>query len=334
MLLAPEAAQDPAARRNLLLARLARHYRETKPSAPVIAAGTTGSIPATAELLGAIAQLPAGAVILPGLDRELDSESWNALEPGHPQYGMKQLLSRLGADRTDIPDWEATTDARSSRVALLRETLRPAPTTDAWRALAERGRDEIAEGLQGVSVITAAHPGEEALTIALMLREAVEEPGKTAALVTPDRGLARRVAAELARWNISIDNSAGVPLAQTPPLVFLSLLAEAAAEEFAPVPLLALLKHPLAGGKEAAEFRRQARALDKYVLRGPRPDPRLAGIAKAIASKLAERVRCPVRICAQGIARMAQKRTHAVGTVYAGDANTGHYACRARRTSS
>jgi ATP-dependent helicase/nuclease subunit B len=293
MLLAPEAAQDPAARRNLLLARLARHYRETKPSGPVIAAGTTGSIPATAELLGTIAQLPAGAVILPGLDRELDSESWNALEPGHPQYGMKQLLARLGADRAAIQDWEVTTGSRSSRVALLRETLRPAPTTDAWRALAERGSAEIAEGLQGVSVITAAHPGEEALTIALMLRGAVEEPGKTAALVTPDRGLARRVAAELARWNISIDDSAGVPLAQTPPLVFLSLLAEAAAEEFAPVPLLALLKHPLAGGKEAAEFRRQARALDKYVLRGPRPDPGLAGIAKAIASKLAVRDGAP-----------------------------------------
>jgi len=292
-LLAVEGALDPATRRNLLLARLTRRYREAKPDSPVIAAGTTGSIPATAELLGAIAELPAGAVILPALDRELDAASWNVLEPGHPQYGMKQLLMRLGADRADVQDWPGDDDNQDynggARITLLRETLRPAPTTDAWRALAGRGSGLIAQGLNGVGVITVAHPGEEALAIALMLREAVEEPGKTAALVTPDRGLARRVVAELARWNIAIDDSAGVPLAQTPPAVFLSLLAEAAAEEFAPALLLALFKHPFAGGERAGDFRRHARVLDKYAMRGPRPDPGLAGISKAIKSKLAER---------------------------------------------
>jgi ATP-dependent helicase/nuclease subunit B len=308
-LLAVEGALDPARRRNLLLERLTRRYRETNRSEPVIAAGTTGSIPATAELLAAIAQLPAGAVVLPALDRALDADSWNALEPGHPQYGMKQLLARLGAERGDVPDWPGTNAFphsychhlsrpgdddrrkynREARVVLLRETLRPAPTTDAWRALAEQGTDEISEGLNGISIVEAAHPGEEALAIALMLREAVEKPGRTAALVTPDRGLARRVAAELVRWDIGIDDSAGVPLAQTPPAVFLSLLAEAAAEEFAPVPLLALFKHPFAGGDNADCFRRHARALDKYVLRGPRPDPGLAGIAKAVASKRADK---------------------------------------------
>jgi ATP-dependent helicase/nuclease subunit B len=227
--------------------------------------------------------------VLPALDRALDEDSWNTLDPGHPQYGMKQLLVRLGANRSDIQDWPAARDMSSARVALLRETLRPAPTTDSWRALAESGTDEIAAGLDGVGVIAAAHPGEEALAVALMLREVVEEPGKTAALVTPDRGLARRVAAELARWNMAIDDSTGIPLAQTPPAIFLSLLAEAAAEEFAPVPLLALFKHPFAVGRDAGNFRRRARALDNFVLRGPRPDPGLAGIAKAIASNRAER---------------------------------------------
>ncbi|HEX4080390.1 MAG TPA: double-strand break repair protein AddB [Rhizomicrobium sp.] len=289
-LLAVEGDLDPAERRNLLLAQLTRRYRHSHLQSSVIAAGTTGSIPATAELLDAIARLPAGAVVLPGLDRELDAESWSALEPGHPQYGMKQLLDRMGVARADVRDWPGTPAPPMPRVALVRETLRPAPTTDAWRALADSGSAEIAEGLDGIGIVEAAHPGEEALAIALMLREAVEEPGKTAALVTPDRGLARRVAAELGRWNIAIDDSAGVPLAQTPPAVFLSLLAEAAAEEFAPVPLLSLLKHPLAVGQDgAAGFRRHVRLLDKFVLRGPRPDPGLGGIAKAIASKRAEK---------------------------------------------
>jgi ATP-dependent helicase/nuclease subunit B len=175
-------------------------------------------------------------------------------------------------------------------VALLRETLRPAPTTDAWRALADRGAPEILKGVEGIGILDAAHPGEEALAIALMLREAIEVEGRTAALVTPDRGLARRVASELRRWDIAVDDSAGVPLSQTPPAVFLLLLAEAAVAQFAPVRLLALLKHPLAcGGESAGSFRRRARQFDRFALRGHSPDPGLAGIARAIASRRLER---------------------------------------------
>ncbi|HEY3636747.1 MAG TPA: double-strand break repair protein AddB [Rhizomicrobium sp.] len=288
-LLELEGALDPSARRDMLLARLTQRYRDAKPGTPVIAAGSTGSIPATAELLGAIAELPAGAVILPGLDRDLDEDSWDSLDAGHAQYGMKQLLGRLNIRRGDVPDWPKVHTTPESRMMLLREALRPAPTTDAWRALAENGASDIADGLNGLGVVAAAHPGEEALAVALILRETVETPGKTAALVTPDRGLARRVVAELMRWDIAIDDSAGVPLAQTPPAVFLSLLADAAAEEFAPVPLLALLKHPLSGEAETAVFRRNVRLLDKFILRGPRPDPGLAGLIKAIASRRAER---------------------------------------------
>ncbi len=140
----------------------------------------------------------------------------------------------------------------------------------------------IARGVAGIELITAADPAEEAAAIALVLREALEEPGKTAALVTPDRSLARRVASELARWDIAADDSAGRRLSHTPPGTFLCLLAEAAAEGFAPVPLLALLKHPLATlGGDAAAFRGKARDLD-IVLRGPRPDPGLDGVRERI----------------------------------------------------
>lgn len=288
-LLSAEGALDSAKHRNLRLARLAQHYRETKPSEPVLAAGTTGSIPATAELLGAILHLPAGMVVLPALDRELDETSWDALESGHPQFGLRQLLGRIGARRSDVMNWPGARPAPAARTQLLREVLRPAPTTDAWRALADGEGTKINQGLKGLQVVTAAHTGEEALAIALMLREAADQQDKSAALVTPDRNLARRVAAELRRWNILIDDSAGVPLSQTPPGVFLCLLAEAAAEQFAAVPLLALLKHPLArGGEGADDFRRRVRALDKLVLRGPRADPGLAAIARAITSKRAQ----------------------------------------------
>lgn len=279
-LLAAEGRVNPAAHRNEALRALAKRLAEHPPAGPVIAAGSTGSVPATAELIGVIARLPKGAVVLPGLDRELDEDSWQRLDPGHPQYGLKELLARIGIERADIADWSAPMAA--ARAHLLRETLRPAPTTDAWRALAERGGDDLAEGLEGLSLIEAADPAEEAAAIALLLREALEAQGKTAALVTRDRSLARRVAAELGRWQIAIDDSAGRPLSQTPPGAFLCLLADAADKEFAPVPLLALLKHPLCAMEEgAAAFRAKARELD-LALRGPRPDPGLAGIAAAL----------------------------------------------------
>jgi ATP-dependent helicase/nuclease subunit B len=282
-ILEAEGAMDPSARRNAMLAALAARLEKHPPQGPVIAAGSTGSIPATANLLRVIANLPNGSVILPGLDRDLDEDSWNELEPGHPQYGLKKLLGGIGVTRKDVRDWQPLDGpGNPAREALLREVLRPAPTTDAWRAIAEKGSEELARGLKGLSVVEAAHPGEEAAAIALVLREVLETKDKTAALVTPDRNLARRVAAELRRWNIEIDDTAGRPLANTPPGTFLCLLAEAADEHFAPVPLLALLKHPLAsGGENTADFRCNVRALDR-LLRGPRPDVGLGGIKHAI----------------------------------------------------
>ena len=282
-LLAAEGAMDPATRRNRALALTARQLESNPPSSLVIAAGSTGSIPATANLLRAIAGLPHGALVLPGLDRGLEEKSWRALDPGHPQFGLKQLLDSLGATRNAVQDWHGPAP-NPAREMLLRETLRPAPTTDAWRALADTGNPQIAEGLNGITLVTAADPAEEALTIALALRQTLETDGRTAALVTPDRMLARRVASELQRWQITIDDSAGRPLAHTAAGTFLCLLAEAAGAGFAPVPLLALLKHPFARlDQEPADFRRQARALDRLALRGPSPDLGLDGIAKAIA---------------------------------------------------
>jgi ATP-dependent helicase/nuclease subunit B len=290
-ILEEEGQINPGARRNAALALLTERLAKQAPAdgGMVIAAGSTGSIPATARFLAAIAALPNGAVVLPGLDRELDEKSWNDLDPGHPQFGIKHLLEQIGGARDKVPDWDGG-DSNPERSLLLREALRPAPTTDAWRALADRGEDAVARGLDGLSLIAANDPAEEALAIALALRHALETQGRTAALVTPDRNLARRVAAELTRWDIAIDDSAGRPLAHTSAGAFLSLVAEAAEAKFAPVPLLALLKHPFATlGAEPGPFRAQARLLDKYVLRGARPDPGLAGIAKAIAAARTDR---------------------------------------------
>ena len=280
-ILAREARLNPAARRNAAIGLLAQRLEAEPPPGMVIAAGSTGSIPATANLLRVIASLPRGAVILPGLDRALDADSWDKLDPGHPQFGLKQLLDGIGAAREDVKDWYEGSPPLA-RETLLRETMRPAPTTDVWRALADNP-GAIAQGLLGLTLAAANDPAQEAMVIALALRETLETEGRTAALVTPDRSLARRVAGELTRWGIAIDDSAGRPLAHTSAGAFLCLLADAADAGFAPVLLLALLKHPFATlGEDPAPFRKHARALDR-ALRGPRPDPGLDGITRAIA---------------------------------------------------
>ena len=268
--LAAEGAMDPAARRNLTLDALSRGLARFG-SGPVIAAGSTGSIPATARLLSAITALPHGAVILPDLDRNLDEDSWNRLDEGHPQFGLKQLLTALETTRAEVQPWQEP-EQHAARRVLVRQALLPAPLTDAWQRLAQSGTAALLPGLAGLTLIEAANPSEEALVIALALRRSLLESNTSAALVTPDRKLARQVAAELRRWNIAIDDSAGRPLAHTLPGEFLCLLSEAAECGFAPVSLLALLKHPLTScGQNPAAFRQFARMLDLNALRGPTP---------------------------------------------------------------
>ena len=286
-ILAEEGALDPAERRDRLMRARTEQWRADPPTTPVIAAGSTGSIPATAELLAVVARLPAGAVVLPGLDPGMDAESWDALDSTHPQFGMRRLLETLGVERADVTPWPAADMAADSpRVRLVAEALRPAPTTDGWRTLP----DLPTRALDGVTRLTCPGPREEAEAIALMMRERLEAPGRTAALVTPDRDLARRVAALLDRWGLTVDDSAGQPLAVTPPGALLRLLAEAAAEDLAPAALLDLMRHPLvAAGEDIGRLRDLVRRLDREALRGPRPPGGLDGLRRAIDARVKTR---------------------------------------------
>ncbi|OZA01302.1 MAG: double-strand break repair protein AddB, partial [Rhizobiales bacterium 17-65-6] len=249
---------EPAVRRDVLVgAEAARLARLGIAAGPVIAAGSTGSLPATARLLAAIARLPKGAVVLPGLDLDAEDDAFAlltapaTLAPDHPQYGLAHLLPLLGVARRDVV--ELGPRGPKGRERLLSEAMRQSETTDRWTSLATRLPDAALEGL---ALVAAADPREEALAIALVLRDTLERPGETAALVTPDRDLARRVAAELNRFGLSIDDSAGVPLAETAPGRLARLVARAAAEDCAPGPLFALLTHPMARfGLEAEEKR-------------------------------------------------------------------------------
>lgn len=277
-----EGAIGAARRRNLLLAALSARWAEAGPDVPVYAAGSTGSIPATADLLATIAALPTGRVVLPGLDRLLDEQSWEVLDESHAQYGLAKLLERLGLKRGQVVEWPylpPIAGPAAARTRLVSETMRPAATTEAWRQMPAIA----AEALDGLGRVDCATVQEEATAIALLMRDALETPERTAALVTPDRTLARRVMAELGRYQIAVDDSAGRPLANTPPAVFMRLVAEVAARRTAPVALLGCFKHPLAaGGRSVREFRQLTRRLEIETLRGPRPGDGFAGLRAAL----------------------------------------------------
>ena len=278
--LAEQGLSDVAARQVALLAAQAAHWRHNPPDVPVIAAGMTGAVPAIASLLQVVADLPEGRVVLPGLDMALDAESWEQLDDAHPQAGLRGLLARLGASRGDVELWDHFPPvAPAARRDLLNLALLPAASLqqDHWRAT----RLPAPAGL-----LRLAQPDAqaEATAIALVMREALDQRGARVALVTPDRELAQRVTAELLRFGVVADDSAGEQLAQTPPAVFLRLLAEAAASALRPVKLLALLKHPLAAaGLAPAACRAAARTLERTCLRGPAPASGLAGLRRAKA---------------------------------------------------
>lgn len=282
-ILAEDGALDPAEYRNRAFARQIAAWQAAGAAGPIVAAGSTGSIPATADLLLAVALLPEGCVVLPGLDRDLDEESWDALDETHPQHGMKQLLAHIGVTRDDVLPWPGTSFQPTPRRTLASEVMRPAATTERWSEIA-LPPDAIA----GLSRVDAPSRREEAAGIALMMREALERADETCALVTPDRDLAERVAAELGRWNIVIDDSAGRSLDRTPVGTFLRLIADMLHQDFAPVALLAVCKHPLAAaGFDPADFRRLTRAVEIALLRGPRPPAGIAGLMRVAAAETA-----------------------------------------------
>jgi len=276
---------DPARRRADLIKATCTRWQQSPPGA-IVAAGSTGSLKATAGMLTTIADLDEGTVVLPGLDQQMDDTAWAACEPAHPQFGLKLLLSRMGRTRHDIKVWAfGSAPAQAvSRTHLVSEAQRPAETTDQWKDAADTLSPLIDDALTGLTMITADNPQLESLSIALALRETLETPDATAALVTPDRNLARRVASDLARWGINVDDSGGQPLAHTRAGGFLLQVAEMLADQLAPIQMLTALRHPLArGGLKKGAFHDAVDLLDKRVLRGPRPAPGLSGLAAAIA---------------------------------------------------
>ncbi len=282
---------SPARHQAALLRGEARRILERPHKGPVIVAGSTGSVPAAADLIAAISDLPEGAVVLPGLDRDMPDDQWamignevpdGRIDPSsrsHPQFGLSRLLRKLGVARDEVEVLDPPAVDLLLRNRTLSQALAPSAATDQWSIWRDGAdKEAVRSAFQDVALIEAANEREEAVAIAIALRLALEAPGQDgrnsqAALITPDRALARRVTAELARFGITADDTAGTPLSATPQGTLIQLLLEATLRPGDPVAVTSLLKHPLMRlGMDREALRDAAEALELLGLRGGRGD--------------------------------------------------------------
>ncbi|RPE64735.1 ATP-dependent helicase/nuclease subunit B [Pacificibacter maritimus] len=245
----------PEARLKMVVERLCDEWSNAPPTHPIIIAGSTGSRGTTAQFMQLVAQLPQGAVVLPGVDFSLTSDTWDKIRDTsayeHPQFRFVDIADRLGLHPSKIENWATSNTANDDRNRLVSLALQPAPVTDQWMSEGPVFQS-ITAACRDLTLIEAPDARSEAVSIALALRKATEE-GQKAALITPDRNLARHVTAVLDRWDIAPDDSAGIPLSQTPPGRLLRHVSSQLGRPVSSEQLLVMLKHPLvASGKTDA----------------------------------------------------------------------------------
>jgi double-strand break repair protein AddB len=270
-------APDGEARLRAVVAHYTRDWGRRPPDHPIVVAGSTGSRGATALLMRRVARAPGGAVVFPGFDFDLPGSVWCAMDDpltheDHPQYRFRRLFDELDTSHRSVRPWCGAAAPAPARNRLVSMALRPAPVTDGWR------RDGPALGdlrpaAEGLTLLEAPTERAEALAIALRLRRAAED-GARAALVTPDRQLARRVTAALDRWGIVPDDSAGMPLHLSPPGRLLRQIARLHSGRVTIEALLSLLKHPLVhSGADRGEHLTRTRRLELSLRRDGPPYP-------------------------------------------------------------
>ncbi|GFE64772.1 double-strand break repair protein AddB [Litoreibacter roseus] len=286
-LLSDTTAMDTEERQRVVVEEKIAEWEVRAPNHPIIIAGSTGSRGTTNLLMQAVSRLPKGAVILPGYDFDLPSAIWDRLmapAPGtlsledHPQFRFAALLKSLGLQNRDVPAWHDHKPHSPARNQLISLALRPAPVTDSWLTDGKK-LTELPNATSNLSLIEAKTPRAEAVTIALRLRQAVED-NQLAAVITSDRTLTRQITAALQRWGIVPDDSGGIPLAQTAPGRLLRQTADIMMRPLTSETFLALLKHPLVSRVDRSTHLLRTRDLELQAIRGKMAFPNRAAVLK------------------------------------------------------
>ena len=269
---------DQAARQRLVIDALANCWANNPPEHPVIVAGSTGSVGSTQYFMQQVASLPQGALVLPCLDYELPPKVWDSLggnvpHVDHPQYRLYLLANNLGISPYEIPLWNNNVKSNQPRNTLISLALRPAPVTNQWKSDGPK-LTNLKKATEGLTMVEAPTSRMEAVIIALQMRKALEDR-KTAALVTPDRSLIRKVKASLRKWDIEPQDFRGEPFLKSSHGNFLLSIANLIGEEASPEEFISLLKHPLTNsGPDHEKHLQYAMNLEFYIRsRGPEYEP-------------------------------------------------------------
>ena len=304
---------SPALHRNLAIRAETNRIRRDGVKGPVIVAGSTGSIPATADLIAAIHGLEKGAVVLPGLDRTMGPSDWllagavqmdstrnpDPASRSHPQYGLFHLLSKLKIDREEVIPLGTSEPAIEARLDAVSTAFLPSQSDVHHHDFREKQGATLIEAFADVTLVEAANEREEALAIAIALKLALDRggPNAQAALITTDRTLARRVSSELLRFGIEADDSSGTPLSSSQHGSLLTLVLECVLRPGDPVALASLIKHPLVRVRRPREtLDSVTHALELMALRGGTAPINIAALSATVTEAvraLAENERFP-----------------------------------------
>jgi len=274
----------PVARQVQLMDRLALRIEKEQMAGPVIMVGSLGEQPVTRRLIKSISRLQNGYIVIPGLDRFSPQNHWLAEQDGihvtasHPQHALSQLMAYLDLQPSDfLPLSYADKFDKQGLDYILSMALAPAGHTEDWaKQEAQEKVYSFSAPFKNHILIEAPDDALQATAIAMVMAQSVQEIPQEGiiqqtALVTPDRGLARRVSIELKRWGLEVDDTAGMKMLSTPAGIFFRLIAEVVSQEFSSTALLALLKHPLMSiGAQVYETRLLIRELEISILRGPK----------------------------------------------------------------
>ena len=252
---------DPSLYQIMQAESLIESWHKKAPQKDIYAVGFTGGLPVVEKFLKAVSELPNGRIYIPNLDKTLPDDVWKNLDETHPQFYLKKLLLSLNVERKDVIELQPLTP----RYQMLSQALLPASKTYMWQDNLSVKQDN------SIRLIECKTPQSEAFEIACLLRETLETPAKTAALITTDRQLARRVKIQMQKWGVVLDDSAGTPLSLTPIGTFLIGLVNAAITQ-KQSDLLCILKHPLClDGEDYTQFRKKIHEMEKTARKKGKP---------------------------------------------------------------
>lgn len=243
-----------AEQRNLILKSQQKIWQDSNKN--IIIAGFSSTIPAMLDLMKTVYHLPNGEILIQGLDRSLEFSDLSEVDY---LYGVYEIINHLDIDKKQIADF---CNAQNIRQELTSLAMLPSDKTTAWRLDNSISR----ETLKNTSYIECENEQNEAEIISLILRKELETPVQTVSLITPDRNLARCVASNLEKWNITANDSSGQPMQHTPVVNWLKLVLNMVVDNFSPVSFLACMKHPFAScGENKASFKANLRTLEKEI---------------------------------------------------------------------